>query len=75
MGNWFGRKKVVHPLPQEYSPSCLRVKVRMTKTQLRELMDLSKGDSELGRLILQECMEGRLSARVWPQERFNPRRR
>jgi hypothetical protein len=40
----------------------------MTKRQLRELMDLSKGNSELGRLILQECLEGRLNARVWPQE-------
>jgi hypothetical protein len=68
MGNLFGRKKTVHPLESESSSCSLRIKVRMTKQQLRELMDLSKGNSELGRLILQECLEGRLNARVWPQE-------
>ncbi|GLT55767.1 hypothetical protein SLA2020_288600 [Shorea laevis] len=76
------------PLPcllKEQSSSCLRMKVRMTRRPLQELMDLSQSNSELGRLILQECLVGRLNARVRPQEtaaaggyqickgRFNPR--
>ena len=49
------------------SSSSLRIKVRMTKTQLKELMrqaDSSQGNSELGSLILQECLDGRFRARV-----------
>ncbi|XWS35950.1 hypothetical protein CRYUN_Cryun20dG0040700 [Craigia yunnanensis] len=47
--------------------STMRIKVRMTKRQLEELRaqaDTSKGNSELGRLIVKECLEGRLSPRV-----------
>ncbi|XVF22291.1 hypothetical protein REPUB_Repub12eG0160400 [Reevesia pubescens] len=47
--------------------SPMRIKVRMTKRQLEELKaqaDTSKGSSELGRLIVKECSEGRLSPPV-----------
>ncbi|KAK9910094.1 hypothetical protein M0R45_034069 [Rubus argutus] len=79
MGNWVGKDKgVVHPI-DEYegqdrtqSPnSLMRIKVRMTKRQLKEMMaqvDKSKLGhrirEELGCLILQECLQGRLSAWV-----------
>lgn len=54
------------------SSNNLRIKVLISKNQLTELMakmDLSKDDgsdsgSELGRLILQDCFEGKLTARV-----------
>lgn len=65
MGNWLGKKAQVHPRAQ---PSRgVRVKVRMTRTQLRELTsraDRSEGSTELGLLILRECFEGRLPAPV-----------
>lgn len=71
MGICFGRNKDVHALedcqdqPRRTSTS-FRVKVRMSATQLKELMaqvDTSKGDSDqLGRLILQHCVEGRIAA-------------
>ncbi|KAJ6955648.1 hypothetical protein NC652_006916 [Populus alba x Populus x berolinensis] len=79
MGNWFARKYLaVHPTDQDGedivksslitpSSSSLRIKVRMTTTQLEELMalaDLSQGSSDLGRVILQECLDGRFRARV-----------
>ena len=79
MGNWFSRKYLaVHPMDQDGedivksslitpSSSSLRIKVRMTTTQLEELMalaDLSEGSSDLGRVILQECLDGRFRARV-----------
>ncbi|XVF80301.1 hypothetical protein PTKIN_Ptkin15bG0060000 [Pterospermum kingtungense] len=44
-----------------------RIRVRMTKRQLEELRiqaDTTEGNSELGRLIVKECLEGRLSPRV-----------
>ncbi|XP_021280889.1 uncharacterized protein LOC110414148 [Herrania umbratica] len=47
--------------------SPMRIKVRMTKRQLEELKARAvtrKGTSELGRLIVKECFEGRLSPRV-----------
>ncbi|KAL3725894.1 hypothetical protein ACJRO7_030864 [Eucalyptus globulus] len=65
MGNWLGKKAQVHPRAQP-SPG-VRVKVGMTRTQLRELMsqvDPSRGDAELSPLILLECLEGRLPAPV-----------
>ena len=66
MGNaWFGKKRsskgLVHPVGQGVT-----IKVRMTRGQLKDLIekvDMSKGDSELGRLIAQECSKGRLHAR------------
>lgn len=79
MGNWIGKDKgVVHPIDENEgedrtpSPnSLMRVKVRMTKRQLKEMMaqvDKSKlghrNPEELGCVILQECLQGRLSARV-----------
>lgn len=78
MGNWVGRYKGVHPTEDQAirhrtssssSSNSLRIKVRMTAKQLKELMaevDLTKPDSnsELGRLILRECLEGRSRARV-----------
>ncbi|XP_061999429.1 uncharacterized protein LOC133716788 [Rosa rugosa] len=79
MGNFAGKDKgVVHPVDENEgedrtpSPnSLMRIKVRMTKRQLKELMaqvetnKLSHGNSEeLGSAILLECLEGRLSARV-----------
>ncbi|KAJ7951375.1 NAD(P)H-hydrate epimerase [Quillaja saponaria] len=74
MGNWFAKRKtqmgLVHPaiLGQDHVLDGVRVKVLMTKRQLKDLMakvDTSRGStSELGSLILQECMEGRLQASV-----------
>ncbi|KAK3194530.1 hypothetical protein Dsin_025840 [Dipteronia sinensis] len=82
MGNWLGRNRVVHPLLLDHDdhdqlerleqPSTsLWVKVRARESQLKELTakadSNSSGDnSDLGRLILQECLEGRLTARVVP---------
>jgi hypothetical protein len=78
MGNWFARiYQAVLSVDQDSedvkssliapSSSSLRIKVRMTTTQLKELMtqaDLSEGNSELGSMILQECLDGRFRARV-----------
>ncbi|KAE8703628.1 UvrABC system protein C [Hibiscus syriacus] len=73
MGNWFGRSKLMVKLFEtrknsDSMSSPTRIKVRMTKTQLKELKahaaDTSKGKSELGQLIIKECLEGRLSPRV-----------
>lgn len=68
MGNaWFGKKRsskgVVHPVDQ----GVMRIKVRMSRSQLNDLIgkvDMTKGNSELGRLIVQECSKGKLHARV-----------
>lgn len=49
------------------SSNKLRIKVVMTARQLEELAakaDSSKGNSELGRMILQQCLDGRLRGRV-----------
>ncbi|ONI23591.1 hypothetical protein PRUPE_2G197100 [Prunus persica] len=77
MGNWVGRyKDLVRPsedhkeIRHRTSPNSLSVKVRMTTTQLKELMaqvDMmnmakDRNSEELGRVILQECLEGRLTA-------------
>ncbi|KAK3416103.1 hypothetical protein EUGRSUZ_H01935 [Eucalyptus grandis] len=65
MGNWLGKKAQVQPRAQPRPH--VRVKVRMTRTQLRKLMsrvDPSRGYGELGPLILRECLEGRLLAPV-----------
>lgn len=73
MGNRFGKKQVVEQVNLEEEevqelppqPCKFRVKVRMTASQLKELMakaDISKDNSELCRLIMQECAEGRLTA-------------
>ncbi|KAK8718246.1 hypothetical protein V6N13_045487 [Hibiscus sabdariffa] len=80
MGNCFGRSKMtVRPLENDveiirsrksldFASSPTRIKVCMTKTQLEELKarvaDTKKGNSELGRLIVKECLEGRLSPRI-----------
>ncbi|GFY90175.1 hypothetical protein Acr_07g0003720 [Actinidia rufa] len=79
MGNWLGKKQVVHPLGHEplrngwsggsRSNSSVRIKVRMSARELKEWMaqvDPSKlADSEqLGGLILQECSRGRWVPRV-----------
>ncbi|KAA8520797.1 hypothetical protein F0562_014931 [Nyssa sinensis] len=84
MGNWFGKKQVVavHPWnhdevlkkPPSSCTSTVRIKVRMTARELKELMAQvdrdwkSKGDSKelLGRSILQECFKGRWHVRVVP---------
>ncbi|KAK9279479.1 hypothetical protein L1049_013158 [Liquidambar formosana] len=82
MGNCFvTTTHVVHP-PDHHQVSCqrgrgllhqaprssTRIKVRMTTTQLKELMaqvdDRSKADSEVGRLILQQCFQGACHARA-----------
>ncbi|KAL3725892.1 hypothetical protein ACJRO7_030862 [Eucalyptus globulus] len=65
MGNWLGKEVQAHPRAHP-SPG-VRVKVRMTRTQLKELMsqvDPTRGDAELGPLIMRECLEGRLPAPV-----------
>ncbi|KAG6749672.1 hypothetical protein POTOM_046738 [Populus tomentosa] len=78
MGNWFARiYQAVLSVDQDsedvksnlitLSSSSLRIKVRMTTTQLKELMTRagsSPGNSELGSMILQECLDGRFRARV-----------
>ncbi|TQD94816.1 hypothetical protein C1H46_019572 [Malus baccata] len=76
MGNWIGRGK---GLPSAEDPgltshrtssNSLRVKVRMTTRQLKELMaqvdmnNSGRNFEELGLVILQECLEGRLVAAV-----------
>ncbi|KAK4848783.1 hypothetical protein QYF36_017277 [Acer negundo] len=57
----------------EQPSTSLWVKVRVRASQLKELTakadsnsNSSQENSELGRLILQECLEGRLTARVVP---------
>ncbi|KAL4379703.1 hypothetical protein GQ457_02G001500 [Hibiscus cannabinus] len=80
MGNCFGRSKTtVRPLENDVeitkirksldsASSPTRIKVCMTRTQLEELKaraaDARKGNSGLGRLIVEECLEGRLSPRI-----------
>ncbi|GLT76005.1 hypothetical protein SLA2020_476910 [Shorea laevis] len=79
MGNCFGKGGVVdHPMEArrrrkrwmrrslgEPSSSSLRVNVRMTRTELEEMITRSQGNSdELARLILRECLQGRLVPRV-----------
>ncbi|KAK8982094.1 hypothetical protein V6N11_037271 [Hibiscus sabdariffa] len=70
MGNWFGRSKLmVNDISSrnnsDSTSSPTSIKVRITKTRLEELKaqaaDMSKGELELGRLIVKECSEGRLS--------------
>ncbi|KAJ7963427.1 hypothetical protein O6P43_018528 [Quillaja saponaria] len=65
--NLFGSKKgKVHDDPDgdratSSTNSALRYKVKMSSGQLKELMakvDMSKGNSELCRLIIKECWEG-----------------
>ncbi|KAF5731999.1 hypothetical protein HS088_TW18G00687 [Tripterygium wilfordii] len=51
------------------SGGSIRMKVRLTKTQFKELMtqtDLSKGTSEFAQLVLRDCSEGKLHGRVVP---------
>ena len=79
MGNvWFGKKKsskaVVHPVASHdragaapEASTSVRIKVRMTRGQLRDYlakMDVNEGTSELGSLIMKECLKGELHARV-----------
>ncbi|XP_061992973.1 uncharacterized protein LOC133710850 [Rosa rugosa] len=78
MGNWVGKERAVHPDPVDEdeglhgvgSKSLMRIKVRMTKRELKELMaqvDMTNGgdnSEKLGGLILKEFLEGRLCARV-----------
>ncbi|CAL5195077.1 unnamed protein product [Lathyrus oleraceus] len=73
MGNvCFGKTRhnngVVHPVAV-HRDHAVTIKVRMTKRQLKGLMekvDTSNDvdDTELGRLIVQECSKGKLHARV-----------
>ena len=71
MGNIFGmmKQQAVHPwgkIPAA-SGGGVRMRVRMTTAELKELMaavDLSEGSSDLGRLILRELSKGRYQARV-----------
>lgn len=72
MGNLFGTmaQAVHHPWkikPTTGGGSPMRIKVRMTRRELKELMgkvESSKGRSELGRLIMRELSTGRFQARV-----------
>ncbi|CAA2968505.1 Hypothetical predicted protein [Olea europaea subsp. europaea] len=75
MGNWCGKKLVVHPFadPGQSGSTVLRVKVKMRVKELQELIKKvekkGKGidaDTMLGRLILRECLDGRLQACVTP---------
>ncbi|KAG5231522.1 hypothetical protein OIU76_005622 [Salix suchowensis] len=61
-GSRAGKSNLITP-----SSSSLRIKVRMTRTQLKELMrqaGSSHGNSELGSMILRESLDGRFRARV-----------
>ncbi|KAG7635295.1 hypothetical protein ISN44_As03g054000 [Arabidopsis suecica] len=82
MGNFLRRSCAVHPAsgdggrgrqvdePPQQRPSSVRIKVRMRRDQLEELLYLARrGDQsddggKIGFLILRECMEGRLPASV-----------
>lgn len=70
MGNaCFGKKRhnkgVVHPVAV-HRDHAVTIKVRMTKVQLKGLIEKvdTIDDTELGRLIVEECSRGRLCARV-----------
>ncbi|KAB2597903.1 hypothetical protein D8674_000823 [Pyrus ussuriensis x Pyrus communis] len=76
MGNWIGRGNGLHSAEDQgltshrTSSNCLRVRVRMTNRQLKELMvkvgmnNNGRNFEGLGLVILQECLEGRLVAAV-----------
>lgn len=73
MGNaCVGKKKsnkgVVHPvIVHGVGDHVVTIKVRMTKGQLKDLIekvDTSNANTELGNLIVRECFKGRLGARV-----------
>ncbi|KAG7566649.1 hypothetical protein ISN44_As10g031770 [Arabidopsis suecica] len=82
MGNFLRRSCAVHPAsgdggrgrhvdePQQQRQRSVRIKVRMRRDQLEELLYLARrGDQsddggKIGFLILKECMEGRLPASV-----------
>ncbi|PON75513.1 hypothetical protein PanWU01x14_041380 [Parasponia andersonii] len=76
MGNWFGKDKGVHPLDDERqrttttSTRSVKIKVRMTARQFKELVaqvDMNKRsnyNSELGRLILKQCLDGKYNSPV-----------
>ncbi|KAM1406220.1 hypothetical protein ACFXTH_000908 [Malus domestica] len=76
MGNWIGRCNGLYSADDQgltshrTSSNCLRVKVRMTNRQLKELMakvdmnNKGRNFEGLGLVILQECLEGRLVASV-----------
>lgn len=66
MGNIFGwvkEKKEVNPLE---GLTRFRVKVRMPAERFKELATKSKDGSELGSLILKECMEGESRCHIIP---------
>ncbi|KAL1206277.1 hypothetical protein V5N11_035562 [Cardamine amara subsp. amara] len=82
MGNFLRRSCSVHPAsddggrrgyvedPLQQRRRSLRIKVRMRRDQLEELLylarrgDPSEDGGKIGFLILKECMEGRLPASV-----------
>ncbi|KAL9673969.1 hypothetical protein QQ045_030233 [Rhodiola kirilowii] len=73
MGNSFGwAKQVVRPLEgmrvscPETGRTSFRVKVRMPASRFKELARKSRDGSELGSLILRECMEGENRCSIIP---------
>ena len=88
MGNFLRRSSAVHPVlggdgvrrenvETGGKNGCLRIKVRMRRDKLEELLylarrgDQSDGDGgNIGILILRECMEGRLPARVLSSDEY-----
>nr|DAD36157.1 TPA_asm: hypothetical protein HUJ06_006797 [Nelumbo nucifera] len=80
MGNCFTTKLGEHPsyldqLSYAYghtdpyqTRSTLQVKVRMTRKEFKDLMAeanlMSKGNAEIGRLIMEECFKGKTDVRL-----------
>ncbi|OVA04714.1 hypothetical protein BVC80_1719g43 [Macleaya cordata] len=79
MGNCFAMNQLVHPSDLHPSSSTvsndsnrlpnttLRIKVRLTTRLFKELMakaDLSKGETDIGHLIVKELWKGNCDARV-----------
>ncbi|VVB06567.1 unnamed protein product [Arabis nemorensis] len=70
-GDGGGRRHVAETVAGENKKERLRIKVRMRRDKLEELMYLARrgdqsdsGSNKIGFLLLKECMEGRLPARV-----------
>uniref|UniRef100_A0A9I9DQX1 Uncharacterized protein n=1 Tax=Cucumis melo TaxID=3656 RepID=A0A9I9DQX1_CUCME len=71
MGNLVGKRKLVHPIEGyeglRSSSRPLRIKVVMTRKQLKKLMAMADDltiNHDLGTLIFQECCQGKLDTRV-----------
>lgn len=70
MGNWMGKSRAVHPIEGHEglrSSRSLRIKVVMTRTQLKQLMAMAaqlRMSDDLGSFIFQQCCQAKLDARL-----------